>query len=108
MERKLKTQQLDWLLAGWYPWADDETLRQLTSFVCWMFLIDDEYDEVSKPGADNEEAFGELYDSAMAFVEQSLDLPVEKDFEPTKASARSFEVVGKAMREKCPIGILQI
>lgn len=105
MERKLKNAQLNWLLSGWFPYTDDASLKHLTSFVGWMFLIDDEIDQVSKPGADNEKAFDNLYDNTLSFLGQSLGLPTERSIEPTRVSVKSFEAVGKAIRERYTAGI---
>lgn len=105
MENKMKKSQLNWVMAGWFPYADEISLQQLTSFVGWEFLVDDEIDQVSKPGVENEEAFDKLINGTLSFVEHSLGLSTESVVESPITAIKSFETIALAMRERFSVGL---
>ena len=73
VEMKLKRANLGLLIASWYPFASAQTLKDITYFVCWMYVVDDAVvDKVSWPGSDNEKAFEAAHNDIMAFVGSSL------------------------------------
>ena len=41
VEVKLKKANLSLLIASWYPFSSAETLKEITYFVCWMYMVDD-------------------------------------------------------------------
>lgn len=50
MRAKLIKAQLPGLLAGWCLYASQPALEALTSFVAWMFVVDDVIDSYSEAG----------------------------------------------------------
>lgn len=94
-------------MAAWFPYADEETLRQLAYFVGWMFLIDDEIDQVSGPNIDDPEAFEKLHDDTLEFVRRSLELDGQSQ-PPTaeNPTIESFRFFGEALCERCTVGKL--
>ena len=75
VEMKLKRANLGLLIASWYPFASAQTLKDITYFVCWMYVVDDAVvDKVSWPGSDNEKAFEAAYNDIMTFVGSSLEI----------------------------------
>ena len=75
VETKLKRANLALLIASWYPFASTQTLKDITYFVCWMYVVDDAIiDKVSWPGLDNEAAFEAAYEEILDFVSRSLNL----------------------------------
>lgn len=39
VEMKLKKANLPLLVASWYPFSSAETLKEITYFVCWMYML---------------------------------------------------------------------
>lgn len=103
-ERKLKNANLPLLIASWYPFSDAETLKQITYFVSWMYVIDDAIiDKISWPGLDNATAFDAAYAELMDFVFRSLDLDdVVKNEQPKSSvpAIDSFRLIGQILCEK--------
>lgn len=72
---KLKKANLPLLISSWFPFASAQTLKDITYFVCWMYMVDDAViDNLSWPGLDNEAAFKAAYQELMDFVAKSLKL----------------------------------
>lgn len=75
VETKLKKANLSLLLASWFPLASAKTLKDITYFVCWMYVFDDAViDKLSWPGHDNAEAFDAANRELLDFVYASLKL----------------------------------
>jgi hypothetical protein len=104
VEMKLKKANLSLLIASWYPFSSAETLKEITYFVCWMYMVDDAIiDKVSWPGLDNAAAFEEAYNTLMDFVYKSLKLDgdVEKPQpQSTIAAIDSFRHLGEKLCDK--------
>jgi hypothetical protein len=102
---KLKKANLALLLSSWYPYADAKTLQDLTYFVGWMFLIDDEIDKVSGPSIDDAEAFQALHHDTISFVERSLGLQASSQpVASPNATIDSFRAVGEALCARYAVG----
>jgi hypothetical protein len=72
VETKLKRANLALLIASWYPFPPAETLKEITYFVCWMYMVDDAIiDKVSWAGLDNVAAFKAAYIVLIDFVYKS-------------------------------------
>ena len=71
VEMKLKRANLALLIASWYPLASAETLKEITFFVCWMYVVDDAIiDKVSWPGHDNATAFDIAFHELNEFLDR--------------------------------------
>lgn len=105
VEMKLKRANLSFLIASWYPFASAQRLKEITYFVCWMYMFDDAIiDKVSWPGLDNVAAFDAAYQDLIAFVRNVLRLDGgDKDERQTVPSdipaIDSFRGTGEVMRE---------
>jgi len=104
VEMKLKRANLSLLIASWYPFSPAETLKEITYFTCWMYMVDDAIiDKVSWPGLDNAAAFEAAYNNLMDFVYKSLKLDghAEKPQpQSTIAAIDSFRYLGEILCEK--------
>ena len=104
VEMKLKKANLPLVIASWYPSSSADTLKEITYFVCWMYMVDDAIiDKVSWPGLDNAAAFEEAYNTMMDFVYKSLKL--DGDMEKpqphsTIAAIDSFRHLGETLCDK--------
>lgn len=104
VELKLRNANLSLLIASWYPFSTAETLKEITYFVCWMYMIDDAIiDKVSWPGLDNAAAFEAAYNNLMDFVYESLNLDGETEKPQPQsdiAAIDSFHFLGDILRKK--------
>jgi hypothetical protein len=104
VEMKLKRANLALLIASWYPPASEETLKEITYFVCWMYVVDDAIiDKVSWPGHDNATAFDTAFHELNEFLTASLRLDgdMQKPIPiSTIAAINSFASIGEALCRK--------
>lgn len=103
VEMKLKKANLGLLIASWYPFASAQRLKDITYFVCWMYVIDDAIiDKVSWPGLDNVAAFDAAYKETLDFVRKSLQLDGENEEQLTSTipAINSFRGIGQVMCQK--------
>ena len=104
VEMKLKRANLPLLIASWYPFSLADTLKEITYFVCWMYMVDDAIiDKVSWPGLDNAAAFEAAYNNLMEFVYKSLKLDGDAEKaqpQSTIAAIDSFRHIGEKLCEK--------
>ena len=105
MAAKLKSQDLATLVAVWYPFAAKEELLDLTYFVGWMFLVDDEIDQVSGPTSEDRTKFESLVRDTTDFVEYALGLKREgEELEDLYPGVDSFRRSGDALRASYTLG----
>ena len=101
VEAKLKRANLGLLIASWFPFASAQRLKDITYFVCWMYMIDDSIiDKVSWPGRDNESAFDAAHKEITDFVYKSLKLDGKTGGDqPTSsiAAVNSFRTIGTVL-----------
>ncbi|KAB5575253.1 isoprenoid synthase domain-containing protein [Coniochaeta sp. 2T2.1] len=71
---KLTKGNLDVLLSNWFPFASPERLAQLASFVCWMYIFDDELDAMTAAGRDSEADFVHTWNETLRIVAESCGL----------------------------------
>ena len=100
---KLKHANLGLLVASWFPFASAQRLKDITYFVCRMFMIDDSIiDKVSWPGLDNTAAFDAAYKETIDFVYKSLKLDGNTaSAQPTSSipAINSFRAIGEVLCE---------
>ena len=104
VEMKLKRANLALLIASWYPLASAETLKEITFFVCWMYVVDDAIiDKVSWPGHDNATAFDMAFHELNEFLTASLRLDDDMGKSipaSTIPAINSFAGIGEALCRK--------
>ena len=104
VEMKLKRANLALLIASWYPQASAETLKEITYFVCWMYVVDDAIiDKVSWPGYDNAAAFDIAFHELNEFLGASLRLDGDMQKQipgSTIPAIDSFAGIGEALCRK--------
>lgn len=104
MRAKLTKAQLPDLLAGWYPYASQPALEALTSFVAWMFVVDDVIDSYSEAG--NLAGLEVLSTECSDYIYQSLGLAKAgpnpfSTREYTEPSVLAFGEMGQALSASC-------
>ncbi|EFX01633.1 hypothetical protein CMQ_8099 [Grosmannia clavigera kw1407] len=102
---KLTKNKLSRYVSTCYPFADRETLAELTYFVCWMFLVDDEIDHIVAPGQNQEERLSNLWSEVLHLVESSCSITgvINGEEGTNKKPLEAFRVFGKSMRHKYTI-----
>ncbi|KAH7040893.1 isoprenoid synthase domain-containing protein [Microdochium trichocladiopsis] len=100
IRHRLTNNNLDLLVATWFPLASPERLAELAQFVCWMFIIDDEIDSIKQANVSIEE-FKHLWSEALRVISESCGLhghEVGAKFEPSKyQSAETFRPFGELL-----------
>uniref|UniRef100_A0A8H7N068 Terpene synthase n=1 Tax=Bionectria ochroleuca TaxID=29856 RepID=A0A8H7N068_BIOOC len=76
---KLTRNMLDDYVANCYPFAGRDTLTELTYFVCWMFLVDDEIDRVTGHNGCHENSLLTLWDDVLDLIRSNLSEGEEAD-----------------------------
>lgn len=98
---RLTKNQLDVLVAGWYPLASCERLAELAQFVCWMFIVDDEIDGLVKATS---EEFKHIWDEILRVISESCALHGHvagaKFRESEFQSAETFRPFGVMLMER--------
>lgn len=101
MTAKLRRADIGHLVSVWFPYATEETLIEVTYFVGWMYLIDDELDGLSNP--EGQPGFKSLIDNTIAFFENEENVD-NGAFDRIKKEGyegvESFEKTGIALRKR--------
>ncbi|KXJ85292.1 isoprenoid synthase domain-containing protein [Microdochium bolleyi] len=71
VSHRLKNNGLDVLVATWFPLASRERLAELSQFVCWMFIVDDEIDALAKASVED---FKHLWSEVLRVISESCGL----------------------------------
>ncbi|VUC26605.1 unnamed protein product [Clonostachys rosea] len=98
---KLTRNMLDDLVANCYPFAGRDTLTELTYFVCWTFLVDDEIDRVAGHTECHENSLPILWDDILDLVRNNLsegEYPDGKDCEELRP-IEAFNTFGKSLQK---------
>ena len=107
MTTKLRQSELPFFVSAWFPNASAAILRDLTYFVCWMFLVDDQLDQLSGPSEADAEAFRALTSDSIVFIEQCLGVQTDSQGSPRTElypGAESFQETGEAIRMRYNLG----
>jgi len=98
---RLTKNQLDVLVAGWFPLASRERLAELAQFVCWMFIVDDEIDGMAKASM---EEFRHIWDEILRVISESCALhghDAGAEFRKSEfQSAETFRPFGVRLMER--------
>ena len=98
---KSKRANLTSLVSMWYPHADVDTLKDLTYFRGWMFLVDDALDKVCGPDPEKVRAFDGFCNDTVVYMEASLGLQPSGEGKPTKTLAPGVDSFQKTAEALC-------
>jgi hypothetical protein len=98
MTAKLKAADLPLFVSAWFPYASDDILRDLTYFTGWMFLVDDQLDQLSGPDEASAAAFKALTSDTITYIEHSLGVkPSNRPLNELYPGVESFKETGEAL-----------
>lgn len=107
MTGKLRKADLPFFVSAWFPYASTEILHDLTYFVGWMFLVDDQLDQLAGPSPEDAEAFAALTRDTIIYIEQSLGEQTQSQpLRPLYPGVESFRETGEALCARYNIGRL--
>jgi hypothetical protein len=91
---------LDDYVANCYPFAGRDTLTELTYFVCWMSLVDDEIDRVTGHHGCHENSLLTLWDDVLDLVRSNLSEGEEADIKGCGElkPMEAFSAFGKSLQ----------
>lgn len=104
VRERLQKAGLSDLLGFWYPYASQTALEALTSFVAWMFVVDDAIDSYRQHSPDQ---LTRLRAECLDYVQRSLGLSNmgQGASSPpptyTEASVMAFSEIGRALSSAC-------
>lgn len=92
--------------AHWWPNADFADLRICAFVAIWLFVWDDDIDEMDGVLSNNYDAAQEHRRQTTAYIEKTLGLnSFEDDFIPSSPIIRSFGVIGEALSAAYDLGM---
>lgn len=107
MTGKLGKADLPFFVSAWFPYASVDILRDLTYFVGWMFLVDDQLDQLAGPSPEDAEAFAALTCDTIAYIEQSLGVQTQSQLLTSLyPGVESFRETGEALCTRYNVGRL--
>src|SRR5277367_1234054 len=107
MTAKLKAADLPLFVSAWFPYASIDILRDLTYFTGWMFLVDDQLDQLSGPDEASAAAFKALARDTIIYIEHSLGVkPSNRPLEELYPGVESFKETGEALCKRYNLGRL--
>jgi len=105
MTAKLKAADLPLFVSAWFPHASVDILRDLTYFTGWMFLVDDQLDQLSGPDEASAAAFKALTRDTITYIEHSLGVkPSNRPLEELYPGVESFKETGEALCRRYNLG----
>ncbi|KAK4993887.1 hypothetical protein LTR66_005301 [Elasticomyces elasticus] len=100
MTAKLKRADLGHLVSRWFPTAELDVLLDLTYFVGWMYLVDDQIDQLAG-SREHAEDFRAMADDTITYAEQLLGLRSKnKPVTALHPGVYSFQRTAEALRDR--------
>ncbi|KAL2669810.1 hypothetical protein Neosp_015255 [[Neocosmospora] mangrovei] len=102
---KLTQNMLSTYVSSCFPFAERETLTELTYFVCWMFLVDDEIDQLPSENDAQGSSLGQLWSEVLGTAQKSCSV-VESGIRGEANTLKPTDVFwdfGKGLRHKYSI-----